>query len=207
MANDTDITFTIGLNTSPADKDIAEFQKLLKHNDKINTLNTLRSNASSSYSSLMNAGKWVRSGDAYEVQDYERMLRQQASRIRGLDRTLRQSFTISPREFTLKGDSYYNMPPAVIGRAQAAYNNYAFRRDAFNNMMGRAGQNILALPAPKITLEDIELNEFANRLNGNGGGNEFEERNLQKLSLLSELKKASFDFTNAESDEERKDAI
>lgn len=207
MANDTDITFTIGLNTSPADKDIAEFQKLLKHNDKINTLNTLRSNASSSYSSLMNAGKWVRSGDAYEVQDYERMLRQQASRIRGLDRTLRQSFTISPREFTLKGDSYYNMPPAVIGRAQAAYNNYAFRRDAFNNMMGRAGQNILALPAPKITLEDIELNEFANRLNGNGGGNEFEERNLQKLSLLSERKKASFDFTNAESDEERKDAI
>lgn len=207
MANDTDITFTIGLNTSPADKDIAEFQKLLKHNDKINTLNTLRSNASSSYSSLMNAGKWVRSGDAYEVQDYERMLRQQASRIRGLDRTLRQSFTISPREFTLKGDSYYNMPPAVIGRAQAAYNNYAFRRDAFNNMMGRAGQNILALPAPKITLEDIELNEFANRLNGNGGGNEFEERNLQKLSLLSERKKASFDFTNDESDEERKDAI
>lgn len=207
MANDTDITFTIGLNTSPADKDIAEFQKLLKHNDKINTLNTLRSNASSSYSSLMNAGKWVRSGDAYEVQDYERMLRQQASRIRGLDRTLRQSFTISPREFTLKGDSYYNMPPAVIGRAQAAYNNYAFRRDAFNNMMDRAGQNILALPAPKITLEDIELNEFANRLNGNGGRNEFEERNLQKLSLLSERKKASFDFTNAESDEERNDAI
>lgn len=207
MANDTDITFTIGLNTSPADKDIAEFQKLLKHNDKINTLNTLRSNASSSYSSLMNAGKWVRSGDAYEVQDYERMLRQQASRIRVLDRTLRQSFTISPREFTLKGDSYYNMPPAVIGRAQAAYNNYAFRRDAFNNMMGRAGQNILALPAPKITLEDIELNEFANRLNGNGGRNEFEERNLQKLSLLSERKKASFDFTNAESDEERNDAI
>ena len=207
MANDTDITFTIGLNTSPADKDIAEFQKLLKHNDKINTLNTLRSNASSSYSSLMNAGKWVRSGDAYEVQDYERMLRQQASRIRGLDRTLRQSFTISPREFTLKGDSYYNMPPAVIGRAQAAYNNYAFRRDAFNNMMGRAEQNILALPAPKITLEDIELNEFANRLNGNGGRNEFEERNLQKLSLLSERKKASFDFTQAESDEERNDAI
>ena len=207
MANDTDITFTIGLNTSPADKDIAEFQKLLKHNDKINTLNTLRSNASSSYSSLMNAGKWVRSGDAYEVQDYERMLRQQASRIRGLDRTLRQSFTISPREFTLKGDSYYNMPPAVIGRAQAAYNNYAFRRDAFNNMMGRAGQNILALPAPKITLEDIGLNEFANRLNGNGGRNEFEERNLQKLSLLSERRKASFNFTNAESDEERKDAI
>ena len=207
MANDSDITFTIGLNTSPAEKDIAEFQKLLKHNDKINTLNTLRSNASSSYSSLMNAGKWVRSGDAYEVQDYERMLRQQASRIRGLDRTLRQSFTISPREFTLKGDSYYNMPPAVIGRAQTAYNNYAFRRDAFNNMMGRAGQNVLALPAPKITLEDIELNEFANRLNGNGGRNEFEERNLQKLSLLSERRKASFDFTQAESDEERNDAI
>lgn len=207
MANDTDITFTIGLNTSPAEKDIDEFQKLLKHNDKINTLNTLRSNASSSYSSLMNAGKWVRSGDAYEVQDYERMLRQQASRIRGLDRTLRQSFTISPREFVLKGDSYYNMPPAVIGRAQTAYNNYAFRRDAFNNMMGRAGQNVLALPAPKTTLEDIELNEFANRLNGNGGRNEFEERNLQKLSLLSERKKASFDFTNAESDEERNDAI
>lgn len=207
MANDTDITFTIGLNTSQADKDIAEFQKLLKHNDKINTLNTLRSNASSSYSSLMNAGKWVRSGDAYEVQDYERMLRQQASRIRGLDRTLRQSFTISPREFTLKGDSYYNMPPAVIGSAQTAYNNYAFRRDAFNNMMDRAGQNVLALPAPKITLEDIELNEFANRLNGNGGRNEFEERNLQKLSLLSERRKASFDFTNAESDEERNDAI
>ena len=207
MANDSDITFTIGLNTSPAEKDIAEFQKLLKHNDKINTLNTLRSNASSSYSSLMNAGKWVRSGDAYEVQDYERMLRQQASRIRGLDRTLRQSFTISPREFTLKGDSYYNMPPAVIGRAQTAYNNYAFRRDAFNNMMGRAGQNVLALPAPKTTLEDIELNEFANRLNGNGGRNEFEERNLQKLSLLSERRKASFDFTQAESDEERNDAI
>ena len=207
MANDTDITFTIGLNTSPAEKDIAEFQKLLKHNDKINTLNTLRSNASSSYSSLMNAGKWVRSGDAYEVQDYERMLRQQASRIRGLDRTLRQSFTISPREFTLKGDSYYNMPPAVIGSAQTAYNNYAFRRDAFNNMMGRAGQNVLALPAPKTTLEDIELNEFANRLNGNGGRNEFEERNLQKLSLLNERRKASFDFTNAESDEERNDAI
>lgn len=207
MANDSDITFTIGLNTSPAEKDIAEFQKLLKHNDKINTLNTLRSNASSSYSSLMNAGKWVRSGDAYEVQDYERMLRQQASRIRGLDRTLRQSFTISPREFTLKGDSYYNMPPAVIGSAQTAYNNYAFRRDAFNNMMGRAGQNVLALPAPKITLEDIELNEFANRLNGNGGRNEFEERNLQKLSLLSERRKASFDFTHAESDEERNDAI
>ena len=207
MANDTDITFTIGLNTSPAEKDIAEFQKLLKHNDKINTLNTLRSNASSSYSSLMNAGKWVRSGDAYEVQDYERMLRQQASRIRGLDRTLRQSFTISPREFVLKGDSYYNMPPAVIGRAQTAYNNYAFRRDAFNNMMGRAGQNVLALPAPKTTLEDIELNEFANRLNGNGGRNEFEERNLQKLSLLNERRKASFDFTQAESDEERNDAI
>ena len=207
MANDTDITFTIGLDTSPADKDIDEFQKLLKHNDKINTLNTLRSNASSSYSSLMNAGKWVRSGDAYEVQDYERMLRQQASRIRGLDRTLRQSFTISPREFTLKGDSYYNMPPAVIGRAQTAYNNYAFRRDAFNNMMDRAGQNVLALPAPKTTLEDIELNEFANRLNGNGGRNEFEERNLQKLSLLSERRKASFDFTQAESDEERNDAI
>ena len=207
MANDSDITFTIGLNTSPAEKDIAEFQKLLKHNDKINTLNTLRSNASSSYSSLMNAGKWVRSGDAYEVQDYERMLRQQASRIRGLDRTLRQSFTISPREFTLKGDSYYNMPPAVIGSAQTAYNNYAFRRDAFNNMMGRAGQNVLALPAPKTTLEDIELNEFANRLNGNGGRNEFEERNLQKLSLLNERRKASFDFTNAESDEERNDAI
>lgn len=207
MANDTDITFTIGLNTSPADKAIAEFQKLLKHNDKINTLNTLRSNASSSYSSLMNAGKWVRSGDTYEVQDYERMLRQQASRIRGLDRTLRQSFTISPREFTLKGDSYYNMPPAVIGRAQTAYNNYAFRRDAFNNMMDRAGQNVLALPAPKTTLEDIELNEFANRLNGNGGRNEFEERNLQKLSLLSERRKASFDFTQAESDEERNDAI
>ena len=207
MANDSDITFTIGLNTSPAEKDIAEFQKLLKHNDKINTLNTLRSNASSSYSSLMNAGKWVRSGDAYEVQDYERMLRQQASRIRGLDRTLRQSFTISPREFTLKGDSYYNMPPAVIGSAQTAYNNYAFRRDAFNNMMGIAGQNVLALPAPKITLEDIELNEFANRLNGNGGRNEFEERNLQKLSLLNERRKASFDFTNAESDEERNDAI
>ena len=207
MANDSDITFTIGLNTSPAEKDIAEFQKLLKHNDKINTLNTLRSNASSSYSSLMNAGKWVRSGDAYEVQDYERMLRQQASRIRGLDRTLRQSFTISPREFTLKGDSYYNMPPAVIGSAQTAYNNYAFRRDAFNNMMGRAGQNVLALPAPKITLEDIELNEFANRLNGNGGRNEFEERNLQKLSLLNERRKASFDFTQAESDEERNDAI
>lgn len=207
MANDTDITFTIGLNTSPAEKDIDEFQKLLKHNDKINTLNTLRSNASSSYSSLMNAGKWVRSGDAYEVQDYERMLRQQASRIRGLDRTLRQSFTISPREFTLKGDSYYNMPPAVIGRAQTAYNNYAFRRDAFNNMMDRAGQNVLALPAPKTTLEDIELNEFANRLNGNGGRNEFEERNLQKLSLLNERRKASFDFTQAESDEERNDAI
>ena len=207
MANDTDITFTIGLNTSPAEKDIAEFQKLLKHNDKINTLNTLRSNASSSYSSLMNAGKWVRSGDAYEVQDYERMLRQQASRIRGLDRTLRQSFTISPREFTLKGDSYYNMPPAVIGSAQTAYNNYAFRRDAFNNMRGRAGQNVLALPAPKTTLEDIELNEFANRLNGNGGRNEFEERNLQKLSLLNERRKASFDFTQAESDEERNDAI
>ena len=207
MANDTDITFTIGLNTSPAEKDISEFQKLLKHNDKINTLNTLRSNASSSYSSLMNAGKWVRSGDAYEVQDYERMLRQQASRIRGLDRTLRQSFTISPREFTLKGDSYYNMPPAVIGSAQTAYNNYAFRRDAFNNMMGRAGQNVLALPSPKTTLEDIELNEFANRLNGNGGRNEFEERNLQKLSLLNERRKASFDFTNAESDEERNDAI
>ena len=207
MANDSDITFTIGLNTSPAEKDIAEFQKLLKHNDKINTLNTLRSNASSSYSSLMNAGKWVRSGDAYEVQDYERMLRQQASRIRGLDRTLRQSFTISPREFTLKGDSYYNMPPAVIGSAQTAYNNYAFRRDAFNNMMGRAGQNVLALPAPKTTLEDIELNEFANRLNGNGGRNEFEERNLQKLSLLNERRKASFDFTQAESDEERNDAI
>lgn len=207
MANDTDITFTIGLNTSPAEKDIDEFQKLLKHNDKINTLNTLRSNASSSYSSLMNAGKWVRSGDTYEVQDYERMLRKQASRIRGLDRTLRQSFTISPREFVLKGDSYYNMPPAVIGRAQTAYNNYAFRRDAFNNMMGRAGQNVLALPAPKTTLEDIELNEFANRLNGNGGRNEFEERNLQKLSLLSERRKASFDFTQAESDEERNDAI
>ena len=207
MANDADITFTIGLNTSPAEKDIDEFQKLLKHNDKINTLNTLRSNASSSYSSLMNAGKWVRSGDAYEVQDYERTLRQQASRIRGLDRTLRQSFTISPREFVLKGDSYYNMPPAVIGSAQTAYNNYAFRRDAFNNMMGRAGQNVLALPAPKITLEDIELNEFANRLNGNGGRNEFEERNLQKLSLLNERRKASFDFTNAESDEERNDAI
>lgn len=207
MANDSDITFTIGLNTSPAEKDIAEFQKLLKHNDKINTLNTLRSNASSSYSSLMNAGKWVRRGDAYEVQDYERMLRQQASRIRGLDRTLRQSFTISPREFTLKGDSYYNMPPAVIGRAQTAYNNYAFRRDTFNNMMDRAGQNVLALPAPKITLEDIELNEFANRLNGNGGRNEFEEHNLQKLSLLSERRKASFDFTQAESDEERNDAI
>lgn len=207
MANDSDITFTIGLNTSPAEKDIDEFQKLLKHNDKINTLNTLRSNASSSYSSLMNAGKWVRSGDAYEVQDYERMLRQQASRIRGLDRTLRQSFTISPREFTLKGDSYYNMPPAVIGSAQTAYNNYEFRRDAFNNMMDRAGQNVLALPAPKITLEDIELNEFANRLNGNGGRNEFEERNLQKLSLLSERRKASFDFTQAESDEERNDAI
>ena len=207
MVNDSDITFTIGLNTSPAEKDIAEFQKLLKHNDKINTLNTLRSNASSSYSSLMNAGKWVRSGDAYEVQDYERMLRQQASRIRGLDRTLRQSFTISPREFTLKGDSYYNMPPAVIGSAQTAYNNYAFRRDAFNNMMGRAGQNVLALPAPKTTLEDIELNEFANRLNGNGGRNEFEERNLQKLSLLNERRKASFDFTQAESDEERNDAI
>ena len=207
MANDSDITFTIGLNTSPAEKDIAEFQKLLKHNDKINTLNTLRSNASSSYSSLMNAGKWVRSDDAYEVQDYERMLRQQASRIRGLDRTLRQSFTISPREFTLKGDSYYNMPPAVIGSAQTAYNNYAFRRDAFNNMMGRAGQNVLALPAPKTTLEDIELNEFANRLNGNGGRNEFEERNLQKLSLLNERRKASFDFTQAESDEERNDAI
>lgn len=207
MANDSDITFTIGLNTSPAEKDFAEFQKLLKHNDKINTLNTLRSNASSSYSSLMNAGKWVRSGDAYEVQDYERMLRQQASRIRGLDRTLRQSFTISPREFVLKGDSYYNMPPAVIGSAQTAYNNYAFRRDAFNNMMGRAGQNVLALPAPKTTLEDIELNEFANRLNGNGGRNEFEERNLQKLSLLNERRKASFDFTNAESDEERNDAI
>ena len=207
MANDTDITFTIGLDTSPAEKDIAEFQKLLKHNDKINTLNTLRSNASSSYSSLMNAGKWVRSGDSYEVQNYERMLRQQASRIRGLDRTLRQSFTISPREFTLKGDSYYNMPPAVIGRAQTAYNNYAFRRDAFNNMMDRAGQNVLALPAPKTTLEDIELNEFANRLNGNGGRNEFEERNLQKLSLLSERRKASFDFTQAESDEERNDAI
>lgn len=207
MANDTDITFTIGLNTSPAEKDIDEFQKLLKHNDKINTLNTLRSNASSSYSSLMNAGKWVRSGDAYEVQDYERMLRQQASRIRGLDRTLRQSFTISPREFILKGDSYYNMPPAVIGSAQTAYNNYAFRRDAFNNMMDRAGQNVLALPTPKTTLEDIELNEFANRLNGNGGRNEFEERNLQKLSLLSERRKASFDFTQAESDEERNDAI
>lgn len=207
MVNDSDITFTIGLNTSPAEKDIAEFQKLLKHNDKINTLNTLRSNASSSYSSLMNAGKWVRNGDAYEVQDYERMLRQQASRIRGLDRTLRQSFTISPREFTLKGDSYYNMPPAVIGSAQTAYNNYAFRRDAFNNMMGRAGQNVLALPAPKTTLEDIELNEFANRLNGNGGRNEFEERNLQKLSLLNERRKASFDFTQAESDEERNDAI
>lgn len=207
MANDADITFTIGLNTSPAEKDITEFQKLLKHNDKINTLNTLRSNASSSYSSLMNAGKWVRSGDTYEVQDYERMLRQQASRIRGLDRTLRQSFTISPREFTLKGDSYYNMPPAVIGSAQTAYNNYAFRRDAFNNMMGRAGQNVLALPAPKTTLEDIELNEFANRLNGNGGRNEFEERNLQKLSLLSERRKASFDFTQAKSDEERNDAI
>lgn len=207
MANDSDITFTIGLNTSPAEKDIAEFQKLLKHNDKINTLNTLRSNASSSYSSLMNAGKWVRSGDSYEVQNYERMLCQQASRIRGLDRTLRQSFTISPREFTLKGDSYYNMPPAVIGRAQTAYNNYAFRRDAFNNMMDRAGQNVLALPAPKTTLEDIELNEFANRLNGNGGRNEFEEHNLQKLSLLSERRKASFDFNNAESDEERNDAI
>ena len=207
MANDSDITFTIGLNTSPAEKDIDEFQKLLKHNDKINTLNTLRSNASSSYSSLMNAGKWVRSGDAYEVQDYERMLRQQASRIRGLDRTLRQSFTISPREFTLKGDSYYNMPPAVIGSAQTAYNNYAFKRDAFNNMMGRAGQNVLSLPAPKTTLEDIELNEFANRLNGNGGRNEFEERNLQKLSLLNERRKASFDFTQAESDEERNDAI
>ena len=207
MVNDSDITFTIGLNTSPAEKDIAEFQKLLKHNDKINTLNTLRSNAISSYSSIMNAGKWVRSGDAYEVQDYERMLRQQASRIRGLDRTLRQSFTISPREFTLKGDSYYNMPPAVIGSAQTAYNNYAFRRDAFNNMMGRAGQNVLALPAPKTTLEDIELNEFANRLNGNGGRNEFEERNLHKLSLLSERRKASFDFTQAESDEERNDAI
>lgn len=207
MATDADITFTIGLNTSPADKDIAEFQKLLKHNDKINTLNTLRSNASSNYSSLMNAGKWVRSGDIYEVQDYERMLRQQASRIRGLDRTLRQSFTISPREFVLKGDSYYNMPPAVIGRAQTAYNNYAFRRDAFNNMMGRAGQNVLALPAPKTTLEDIELNEFANRLNGNGGRNEFEERNLQKLSLLNERRKAAFDFTQAESDEERNDAI
>ena len=207
MANDSDITFTIGLNTSPAEKGIAEFQKLLKHNDKINTLNTLRSNASSSYSSLMNAGKWVRSGDAYEVQDYERMLRQQASRIRGLDRTLRQSFTITPREFILKGDSYYNMPPAVIGSAQTAYNNYAFRRDAFNNMMGRAGQNVLALPAPKTTLEDIELNEFANRLNGNGGRNEFEERNLQKLSLLNERRKASFDFTQAESDEERNDAI
>lgn len=207
MATDADITFTIGLNTSPADKGIAEFQKLLKHNDKINTLNTLRSNASSNYSSLMNAGKWVRSGDTYEVQDYERMLRQQASRIRGLDRTLRQSFTISPREFVLKGDSYYNMPPAVIGRAQTAYNNYAFRRDAFNNMMGRAGQNVLALPAPKTTLEDIELNEFANRLNGNGGRNEFEERNLQKLSLLNERRKAAFDFTQAESDEERNDAI
>lgn len=207
MATDADITFTIGLNTSPADKDIAEFQKLLKHNDKINTLNTLRSNASSSYSSLMNAGKWVRSGDAYEVQDYERMLRQQASKIRGLDRTLRQSFTILPREFTLKGDSYYNMPPAVIGSAQTAYNNYAFRRDAFNNMMDRVGQNVLALPAPKTTLEDIELNEFANRLNGNDGRNEFEERNLQKLSLLSERRKASFDFTQAESDEERNDAI
>lgn len=207
MANDTDITFTIGLDTSPAEKDFVEFQKLLKHNDKINTLNTLRSNASSSYSSLMNAGKWVRSGDAYEVQDYERMLRQQASRQRGLDRTLRQSFTISPREFTLKGDSYYNMPPAVIGRAQTAYNNYAFRRDSFNNMMGRAGQNVLALPAPKTTLEDIELNEFANRLNGNGGRNEFEERNLQKLSLLNERRKASFDFTHAESDEERNDAL
>ena len=207
MANDSDITFTIGLNTSPAEKDIAEFQKLLKHNDKINTLNTLRSNASSSYSSLMNAGKWVRSGDSYEVQNYERMLRQQASRIRGLDRTLRQSFTISPREFTLKGDSYYNMPPAVIGRAQTAYNNYAFRRDTFNNMMDRAGQNVLALPAPKTTLEDIELNEFANRLNGNGGRNEFEEHNLQKLSLLNERRKAAFDFTQAESDEERNDAI
>ena len=207
MANDTDITFTIGLDTSPADKDIAEFQKLLKHNDKINTLNTLRSNASSSYSSLMNAGKWVRSGDSYEVQNYEKMLRQQASRIRGLDRTLRQSFTISPREFTLKGDSYYNMPPAVIGRAQTAYNNYAFRRDTFNNMMDRAGQNVLALPAPKTTLEDIELNEFANRLNGNGGRNEFEEHNLQKLSLLNERRKAAFDFTQAESDEERNDAI
>lgn len=204
---DTDIEFTIGLNTSPAEKDFAEFQKRLRHNDKINTLNTLRSNASSSYSSLMNAGRWVRSGDAYEVQNYERMLRQQASKIRGLDRTLRQSFTISPREFTLKGGSYYNMPPAVIGSAQTAYNNYALRRDAFNNMMGRAGQNVLALPAPKTTLEDIALNEFANRLNGNGGRNEFEERNLQKLSLLSERRKASFDFTQAESDEERNDAI
>ena len=203
----TDIEFTIGLNTSPAERDFAEFQKRLKHNDKINTLNTLRSNASSSYSSLMNAGRWVRSGDAYEVQNYERMLRQQASRIRGLDRTLRQSFTISPREFTLKGGSYYNMPPAVIGSAQTAYNNYSFKRDAFNNMMGRAGQNVLALPAPKTTLEDIALNEFANRLNGNGGRNEFEERNLQKLSLLSERRKASFDFTQAESDEERNDAI
>ena len=35
MANDSDITFTIGLNTSPAEKDIAEFQKLLKLQNRL----------------------------------------------------------------------------------------------------------------------------------------------------------------------------
>ena len=183
----TDIEFTIGLNTSPAERDFAEFQKRLKHNDKINTLNTLRSNANSSYSSLMNAGRWVRSGDAYEVQNYERMLRQQASRIRGLDRTLRQSFTISPREFTLKGGSYYNMPPAVIGSAQTAYNNYAFRRDAFNNMMGRAGQNVLALPAPRLTAEDI-LNNAVKNTSDVLNEEELKKQQKENKEIISEEK-------------------
>ena len=183
----TDIEFTIGLNTSPAEKDFAEFQKRLKHNDKINTLNTLRSNANSSYSSLMNAGRWVRSGDAYEVQNYERMLRQQASKIRGLDRTLRQSFTISPREFTLKGGSYYNMPPAVIGSAQTAYNNYTLRRNAFNNMMGRAGQNILALPAPRLTAEDI-LNNAVKNTSDVLNEEELKKQQKENKEIISEEK-------------------
>ena len=208
--NSTDIEFTVGLNTSPAEKLLKNLlNNANKADNKLNYLNNF--NIKDIYSSNKNRNKYLR-----QRQDNINTAMENASLARDavLKEVNKRLYNKSVQEGVLGkfarksfGDIQTRALDKEVLRIKTNQNKIAAQGALEQYKKLTTPSNVLALPAPKALVDDTFLNEYANKLNGNGGRNEFEERNLQKLLLQSQRRKASFDFSQAESDEERNDAV
>lgn len=230
--NSTDIEFTVGLNTTPAEQKLGSFLKDVQaSNNKIRSLSELHTSKQNKISNLESiySRPISNSGSGLSQKDYQRFIKLRNERGRA-EREIRkiyesrdsgifQKIYDTKNNQTARENVLGNISKKAFGDIQTrALDEEVLRIKANQNKIASRGafekwkelttpSDVLALPAPKTPVDDIFLNEYANKLNGNGGRNEFEERNLQKLLLQSQRRKASFDFSQAENDEERSDAV